>query len=79
MTPIMWNLNDMIQSTAIVRIFKLNPVYYIVDGFRNALLDKIWFWEKPVWTLGFWAITLFVFWFGVKIFEKVRVYFADVL
>lgn len=79
MTPIMWNLNDMIQSQTIVRLFKLNPVYYIVDGFRNALLDKVWFWEKPVWTIGFWFMTLVVFWLGVKIFEKVRVYFADVL
>lgn len=44
MTPIMWNISDiLVNHPTLAKVFKLNPMYYIVDGFRNALLDHIWF------------------------------------
>ncbi len=42
-TPIMWNINDMkekIPDAAMV-ILKLNPLYYIVMGYREAMIDKV--------------------------------------
>ena len=80
MTPIMWNISDILADyPLLVKIFKLNPMYYIVDGFRNALLDHVWFWEKPMWTLVFWVITLLFFVLGVNVFNRLKVHFADVL
>lgn len=78
-TPIMWNAEDMLSSKVLIMVFKLNPVYYIVDGFRNALLDKIWFWEKPAWTMIFWLTVCMLFGLGVSVFRKLRIHFADVL
>ena len=40
---------------------KLNPVYYVVTGFRDALIYKHWFWERPLWTLYFWCFTIGAF------------------
>ena len=78
LTPIMWN-PDGVLSDRLTRIFRLNPMYYIVDGFRDSLLNKVWFWDKPGWTCYFWIFSIVVYVGGNKIFNKLRVHFADVL
>ena len=77
-TPIMWN-PVATMSTSIQTIFKMNPMYYIVDGFRDTLLEKIWFWEKPVWSVYFWCLSMLIYLLGVKMFNRLKVHFADVL
>ena len=77
-TPIMWDAEQML-SPKLLKIFKLNPVYYIVDGFRDSLLAGIGFWEKPMWTVYFWLFVIIVFSIGVSVFKRLRVHFADVL
>lgn len=79
LTPIMWNFEDLRLTGIITYIFKLNPMYYIVEGYRDALITGRWFWERPVLTLYYWVFTLVVFWAGTRIFKKLRVHFADVL
>lgn len=80
LTPIMWNANTMLNPTAL-KFFKLNPMYYIVSGFRDSVLDKNWFWtgDRLLWTIYFWIITILVFGLGVKIFRRLKIHFADVL
>lgn len=78
MTPIMWNAEASMSGWALA-FFKLNPVYYIVDGFRDSLLDKVWFWEKPVWSIYFWCVTITIYLLGVKLFNRLKVHFSDVL
>ena len=79
-TPILWNLNTLTASHPNLKIiFKLNPMNYIVEGYRNALIDKIWFWETFYSTAYFWILTLCVFAFGALIFKRLKVHFADVL
>ena len=78
-TPIMWNLDTTIKSGLAKTLFQLNPLYYIVAGYRDALINHIWFWEKPGLTVYYWMFTLIVFVIGRHIFKKLRVHFADVL
>lgn len=81
MTPIMWNLDDMkakIPGPAMV-ILKCNPLYYIVMGYRESFIDKVWFWEHPGMTIYFWGFTLFMCLLGVTVFKRLKVHFADVL
>lgn len=78
LTPIMWNPEGVL-SEQLIKVFQLNPCYYIVDGFRDALLAKNWFWEKPVWTIYFWVFSILVYLVGVKMFNKLKVHFSDVL
>lgn len=79
MTPIMWNIDTINISPKILSIFKLNPMYYIVAGYRDALINKVWFWEHPELTVYFWVLTVILFGGGLTIFKKLRVHFADVL
>lgn len=79
-TPIMWNINTMTNiSPVVLVILKLNPMFYVVSGYRDALLNNIWFWEKPGMTLYFWIFTILVYMFGTTIFRKLKIHFADVL
>lgn len=79
-TPIMWDFNDMSGMPGVVKlILKLNPVFYIVQGYRDSLINKVGFWEHPEMTLYFWAFTLILFLLGTHLFKKLQVHFADVL
>ncbi len=76
-TPIMWHIEALPRPFQV--LFKLNPVYYVVDGYRMALLDKMWFWEHFYSTAYFWIFSTVMFLFGALVFKRLKVHFADVL
>ena len=79
-TPIMWNFESMVQIPGwAVTILKLNPMYYIVSGYRDALINQIGFWEYPGLTLYFWVVTAALLLLGTAVFKRLRPHFADVL
>lgn len=78
-TPIMWNIDTMEIAPTLKTIFKMNPLYYVVAGYRDALINKVWFWEKPGLTLYFWMAVAVLFGIGTAIFRRLKVHFADVL
>jgi len=75
--PIMWNIN--IAPARLRWIFKINPMYYVVNGYREAIYGQNWFWNHMGMTLYFWVFTLAVFAIGMTIFKRLKVHFADVL
>lgn len=78
--PIMWNMEQMLgDKPMLMRLVKLNPFVYIVQGYRDCYINGAWFWEQGWYTLYFWAVTLLLGWFGFRIFKKLRVHFSDVL
>lgn len=81
MTPIMWDFQDMGINpfSMVARVLKLNPMYYVVAGYRNSLIDKQWFWEHPWQSVYFWGVTVILFLIGSRLFRKLKVHFADVL
>lgn len=79
MTPIMWSLEDIMQKFPFLGILKLNPLCYIVYGYRAALFEN-----GVVGSLGwmhiyFWAVTLVIWAVGSHVFQRLKVHFADVL
>lgn len=81
-TPIMWNINaESMQklSPVLLTILKMNPMFYIVNGYRETLIGGAPFWADGELMAWFWWITLLLFGVGVMIFRKLRVHFADVL
>lgn len=83
MTPIMWNLQPMLDSGRVPKalevILMANPMFYIVQGYRDALLNHEWFWQHPGLTVYYWVVTLVVFAVGTRIFTRLEPSFADVL
>ena len=75
--PIVWGtevLNDKFRI-----IFELNPIYYLIEGFRDTFIRNIPFWSHPVLTIYYWGVSIIIFSIGCKIFRKLKPYFADVL
>ena len=77
LTPIFWNIKMISQEYQ--WIIKLNPMFYIVNGYRDSLVYKIPFWHHPVETFYFWAFTALVLVCGIVIFSKLRPHFGDVI
>lgn len=77
LTPIFWSFSIMPPKYQF--LFKLNPVYYIVEGYRDTFINHIWFWQHYNLTISFWLITLGFLFIGVLLFKKLRPHFADVL
>lgn len=76
-TPIFWSLN--IIPVKYSFFIKLNPLYYIIQGYRDSLVFHQWFWQYPMLTLYFWMCTLIVLFLGAFIFKRTRPHFADVI
>lgn len=79
MTPIMWDLNILNSHPLLMKLFKLNPVYYIVSGYRDAMLTHAFLWQHWKWSIYFWSVTVAIFVIGTVIFKRLKVHFADVL
>lgn len=77
-TPIMWSFTR-VEGHKIAVLFKLNPLYYIVTGYRESLFDHRFFWQDTGMTIYFWAVTLLLFAFGTFVFKRLKPHFADVL
>ena len=76
-TPIFWSLN--LVPDKYHYIVDLNPMAYIINGYRGAFIDQVWFLEDIKATLFFWAITAIIFVLGVIVFKRLRPHFGDVL
>ena len=76
-TPVLWNINQF--SEEIQMLVKINPLVYIVEGYRSAVYGKQWFWEDFYSTVYFWIITIVLFGIGALIFKKLKIHFADIM
>ena len=77
MTPIMWSYTMIPEKYQWIE--KLNPFFYIVEGYRSIFIEKHWFWENIFQTLYFWCFSSLLFFIGIIIFRKLKPHFADVL
>ena len=77
MTPIFWN--EMILPLKYRWITIINPLYYLISGYRNTLIYHKWFWEEINLALIFWSTTLFIFMISITVFRRLKPHFADAI
>ena len=77
LTPIFWSMKMVPEQYH--WIVKLNPIVYIIEGYRNSMIYHKWFWEDMNMTIYFWIVTAGIFVMGGLTFKKLRPHFADVL
>ncbi len=77
MSPIMWSYTIIPEN--LQWIAKLNPMFYVVEGYRDTLINEVWFWENIEHTIYFWCITAVLFFIGAIVFKKLKPHFSDVL
>ncbi len=76
-TPILWNIE--IVPDKYKWLIKLNPMTYIVEGFRNSIYGDTWFFEHFYSSTYFWIFVVAAFCLGTMIFKRSKTHFADVL
>lgn len=76
-TPILWNID--IVPDKYKWIVKLNPMTYIVEGFRNTIYGDTWFFEHFYSSTYFWIFVVAAFCFGTLVFKRSKPHFADIL
>lgn len=76
-TPILWNIESIPRLWQL--IIKLNPVAYIVLGYRSTIVEGKGFWVDWKYTLYFWCFIALSFLISKNVFKKLKVHFADVL
>ena len=77
MTPLFWDPSAM--DSLIRSLLKLNPMYYVCMGYREAVVGDTWFWQHPIQTVYFWTLVVVCFIGGSKLFVRLKPQFDDVL
>jgi lipopolysaccharide transport system permease protein/teichoic acid transport system permease protein len=76
-TPIFWDINMMPAEYHFY--LKINPLFFIVNGYRDSFLFRNAFWEYPWLNLYYWVFTISISLLGIIIFKKLKPHFADVI
>lgn len=77
LTPILWDIKMLPHTLQI--IMKLNPIYYVVCGYRDCFFyhrGMLFYWKQM---LVFWGWTLVLFLIGSTIMHKFRTRFMDLV
>jgi lipopolysaccharide transport system permease protein/teichoic acid transport system permease protein len=76
-TPLIWHVEG--ASDHDKTLAYLNPLCYIVQGYRESLVYHVGFWRH--WQVGayYWSVTLLMLIVGALVFSRLRAHFADVL
>lgn len=78
LTPILWKSDEHIPQ-ALAVLININPIYYVVDGYRKSLLFGDISFLLSWHTVYFWGLILVLFVFGAKLHVGFRRQFVDYL
>lgn len=77
---VLWPITKLNDLPILVTILKLNPIYYLIEGYRSAFFGTEWYfitnWE---YTVYFWVLVIVLFLIGSKLHVKFRRHFIDYL
>ncbi|MGL5153024.1 MAG: ABC transporter permease [Clostridium sp.] len=76
-TPILWTMEDFPPIAQF--IMECNPIYYIVQGYRESLLYNTPISLDSPFTIIFWIITITLFVIGSSLMFKFRHKFIDMM
>lgn len=76
--PIVWNV-ETLEPESLATLLKLNPFYYIIEGFRHSLIGGEWFFDDITYTIYFWILTLMILLIGSTVHLKFQNKFVDYL
>ncbi|SEO24607.1 teichoic acid transport system permease protein [Amphibacillus marinus] len=79
-SPILWDLSGSDLSPWIHQIMRLNPLFYLIEGYRASFFGTSWYLiENMEYTIYFWGLTIIILFIGSKIHIKFRRHLVDFL
>ena len=79
LSGIIWNINTMKDIPWLKMLLKINPVTYLVEGYRNCFIHKTWIWESPKTLIAFLGILLVLISISIWTYRRLRKEIPDVL
>lgn len=76
-TPIFWDSSRLPNEYRWV--VNINPLSYVIEGYRDSIASRAWFWEKGFESFLFWMFTAIVLFIGMFLFRRLRPHFAEVI
>jgi len=80
LSGVLWPITLLNDFPTIMRIMMLNPLYYLIEGYRAAFFGTEWYfithWQ---YTLYFWGLVIVLFLIGSRLHVKFRRHFIDYL
>ncbi|MFV0519463.1 MAG: ABC transporter permease [Lachnospirales bacterium] len=75
--PIIWSFETLGNNVGVIRLFKLNPFVYIIEGFRNACVTG----KLPdlQYTIYFWVLSFVLLVIGSVLQYKLRRHYIDLI
>lgn len=77
LTPVLWDIKQL--PRALRFIMKCNPIYYVVQGYRDCFFYHrgfLYYWKSMT---AFWVITIFLFSIGSYMMYKFKHKFIDLI
>lgn len=78
LSGIVWNINT-ISIPWLKSFLMINPVTFLVEGYRNCFIHQTWFWEQPKRLMYFVIITIVMLILAVWTYKRLRKEIPDVL
>lgn len=78
LTPILWNI-ERIGQGRVSKLIMCNPIYYLVQGYRDCFFYHRGFAAYGWSMVWFWGITLTLFFFGSYMMYKFKTRFIDMI
>lgn len=78
-TPVLWEIEQIASHHTISMLVKLNPIYYIVQGYRDCFFYHhgiLYYWQSAI---SFWVITFVLFAVGSFMMYKFKHKFIDMI
>lgn len=77
LTPMMWSYSMIPASLS--WFYELNPLHYVINGYRESLINGHWFFYHYKQMILFWVIAFLLIFGGHKLMMRLKAHFADVL
>src|SRR5690625_2944914 len=80
LSGVLWPITLLADFPTIMSMMKLNPLFYLIEGYRSALFGLDWYFiEHWQYTLYFWGLVIVLFLLGSTLHVKFRKHFIDYL
>lgn len=77
LTPVFWSIHIVPEKYRI--LIGLNPVVYVIEGYRDSFIYMKAPWDNIYGAAYFWFIVSVVGFIGAKVFKKLSPHFSDVM
>lgn len=80
LSGVLWPITLLADFPLVMKIMKLNPLFYLIEGYRSAFFGTGWYFlDNWQYSLYFWGLVVILFLFGSSLHVRFRRHFIDYL